>query len=118
MNAVNGMPAVDADGDGRIDLAKGDKVGVACSICHAVTDASVLELPDGGSIGQQIDGPAALVMDMGQFLAWAANSKAYYPNLQVAMPGGKTIGRAPTYWLPRKSGFQAFQPLMLEIISV
>ena len=103
MNAVNGMPAVDVDGDGRIDLAKGDKVGVACSICHAVTDASILELPDGGSIGKQIDGPSALVMDMGQFLAWAANSKAYYPNLQVVMPGGKTIGRAPKGLTPDSS---------------
>jgi hypothetical protein len=89
MNAVNGMPSVDVNGDGRINLAMGDKVGVSCSICHAVTDASILELPDGGSIGQQIDGPSALVLDMGQFLAWAANSKAYFPNLQVEMPGGQ-----------------------------
>ena len=103
MNAVNGIPAVDVNGDGRIDLSRGDKVGVSCSICHAVTDSSVLELPDAGSIGRQIDGPAALVLDMGQFLAWGANSKAYFPNLQVEMPGGKTIGRAPKGLTPNST---------------
>jgi hypothetical protein len=32
---------------------------------------------------------------MGQFLAWGANTKAYYPNAQISYLG-ITIGRAPT----------------------
>lgn len=75
-------------------VAKGGKVGVSCTICHAVTDGSVFSMPGGGSIGRRVDGPAAANLDMGGLLALAANSRAYYPNLQLEL-GGKTIGRAP-----------------------
>lgn len=93
-NAVVGIVPKDSNGDGRINLAGGDKVGISCAICHTVTDKSVYEAPGAGSIGRIIDGPAALVLNVGKLLAVAANSRAYYPNLQVTL-GGKTIGRAP-----------------------
>lgn len=77
-------------------VAKGkDRVGVACAICHTVSDNSVYRMKDGGSIGHRIDGPANLNLNVGKLLATAANSRAYYPNLQLVL-GGKTIGRAPT----------------------
>ncbi|MBA3544078.1 MAG: hypothetical protein H0T83_06535 [Chthoniobacterales bacterium] len=93
-NAVIGIVPKDSNGDGRIDIASGDKVGVSCAICHTITDKSAFALPGAGSVGRRIDGPAALQLNMGKLLAMAANSRALYPNLQVTL-GGKTIGRAP-----------------------
>jgi len=98
-NAVIGIVPKDSNGDGRIEIAKGDKVGVSCAICHTITDKSVHEVPGAGSIGRRIDGPAALQLNMGKLLATAANSRAVYPNLQITL-GGKTIGRAPTGLTP------------------
>lgn len=94
-NAVVGVVPKDSNGDGKIRLASGDKVGLACTICHTITDKSVFDMPDGGSIGRRVDGPAALTLNVGKLLAVAANSRAAYPNLQLVL-GGKTIGRAPT----------------------
>ncbi len=94
-NAVVGVVPKDSNGDGRINLAAGDKVGVACSLCHTETDKSVFEVPNGGSIGRRIDGIASIRLNVGKVLATAANSRAYYPNLQLNL-GGRTIGRAPT----------------------
>lgn len=93
-NAVIGVVAVDTNGDGKLDIEAGDKVGIACAICHTITDKSVYDMPNGGSIGRRIDGPANYNLNMGALLAMAANSRAYYPNLQLEL-GGKTIGRAP-----------------------
>ena len=93
-NAVIGVAPKDTDGDGTIDVARGDKVGISCAICHTVTDKSAFDLPGGGSIGRRVDGPATPTLNMGALLALAANSRAYYPNLQVTL-GGKTHGRAP-----------------------
>ncbi len=98
-NAVIGIVPKDSNGDGKIDLASGDKVGVSCALCHTITDKSVHDVPGAGSIGRRIDGPAALQLNMGKLLAMAANSRAVYPNLQVTL-GGKTIGRAPTGLTP------------------
>lgn len=98
-NAVIGIVPKDSNGDGRIAIAGGDKVGVSCAICHTITDKSVYEAPGAGSIGRRIDGPAALQLNMGKLLAMAANSRAVYPNLQITL-GGKTIGRAPTGLTP------------------
>ncbi|MCA1661909.1 MAG: hypothetical protein LC648_07030 [Novosphingobium sp.] len=95
MNSLVGVPAKDSNRDGRIDLANGDKAGVSCAICHTVGDGSVLRVNNRGSIGRVTDGPAALVFDMGQFLAWGANTKAYYPNAQISYLG-ISLGRAPT----------------------
>lgn len=101
-NAVVGIVPKDTNSDGRIDIAGGDKVGVSCAICHTVTDKSVYEVPGAGSIGRIIDGPAALVLNVGKLLATAANSRAYYPNLQLTL-GGKTIGRAPKGLTPEST---------------
>lgn len=102
MNALVGVPAKDSNRDGRINLASGDKTGVSCAICHTVSDGSVLRVNNRGSIGKITDGPAALVFDMGQFLAWGANTKAYYPNAQISYLG-ITIGRAPRGLTSRSS---------------
>ena len=97
-NAVIGVVAKDSNGDGRIDVASGDKVGVACAFCHAITDGSVFSLPNGGSIGKETDGPTPHFLNVGATLATAANTRAFYPLAQLSLTanGGKTLGRAPT----------------------
>lgn len=96
-NAVIGMPIKDSNGDGRMDVASGDKVGASCALCHTITDKAVFALAGGGSIGSRIDGPANHDLDMGRILASAANSRALYPVLQLSLDAndGKTLGRAP-----------------------
>ncbi len=97
-NAIIGLAAKDSNDDGVIDITDGDKVGASCALCHTVTDGSVLDVPNGGSIGQRQDGRATHSLDFGSFLAAGTNSRAYYPVLQLALDanGGKTLGRAPT----------------------
>lgn len=96
-NAVAGMVVKDSNGDGRLDVASGDKVGASCSLCHTITDGSVLSLPGGGSIGKRIDGPANHNINIGAIFATANNSRALYPVLQLSLTAnkGKTLGRAP-----------------------
>ncbi len=96
-NAVIGVVAKDSNHDGRIDIASGDKVGVSCAFCHAITDGSVFAFPRGGSIGKEIDGPTPHFLNVGATLATAANTRAFYPIAQLALSanGGKTLGRAP-----------------------
>lgn len=96
-NAVIGLVVKDSNGDGKLDVADGDKVGVSCSLCHTITDGSVLNLPTGGSIGHRQDGRTNHNLNVGAILATAANSRAFYPVLQLALTanGGKTFGRAP-----------------------
>jgi len=94
-NAVVGVVPKDANGDGQLDIMKGDKVGVTCTLCHTITDKSVYDMPTGGSIGKRVDGPAALTLNVGRLLALAANSRAFYPNLQQIFLG-VSIGRAPS----------------------
>lgn len=94
-NAVVGVVPKDTNGDGKLDIMNGDKVGISCTICHTITDKSVFDLPGGGSIGRRVDGPAALTLNVGKLLAMAANSRAYYPNLQQTFLG-VSIGRAPS----------------------
>lgn len=101
-NAIVGIVPKDSNSDGKISIASGDKVGVSCAICHTVTDRSVFEMPGRGSIGKRIDGPAALVLNVGKLLATADNSRAFYPNLQLEL-GGQTIGRAPKGLTPRST---------------
>ena len=97
-NAVIGIAAKDSNGDGTIDVANGDKTGATCALCHTITDASVFNLPGGGSIGKRLDGRAVHNLNFGKLAATALNSRAYYPVLQLALDanGGKTLGRAPT----------------------
>jgi len=96
-NSVIGMVTRDTNGDGKLDVASGDKVGASCALCHTVTDGSILSLPGGGSIGKRVDGPANHNINLGAIFAAAANSRALYPTLQLALTAnkGKTLGRAP-----------------------
>ena len=96
-NAVIGLPAKDTDRNGRIDILAGDKVGASCALCHTITDASVANVPNGGSIGRRLDGRAPHTLNFGNLVATGANSLAYYPVLQLALTanGGATLGRAP-----------------------
>ena len=75
---------------------KGDRVGVSCAFCHAITDGSTYQMPKGGSIGKEIDGPTPHFLNVGATFATAANTRALYPIAQLALRanGGKTIGRA------------------------
>ena len=77
---------------------KGNRVGASCALCHTVTDASVFQTPEGGSIGHRRDGLATHSLNLGPIFATAANSRALYPVLQLALGAnmGKTLGRAPT----------------------
>jgi cytochrome c2 len=95
-NAVIGMAAKDSDGDGKINIEKGDKVGVTCALCHTATDNAVFSLPGGGSIGRRLDGRTNHNLDVGKILATAANSRALLPLLQLKLNAneGKTFGRA------------------------
>lgn len=124
-NAVIGVVAFDEQGerkplgsdsnfdpDDTLDIAGGDKVGLTCAACHAVTDGSVLppnpDLGTRGSIGGQVDGPSAHGLDVGAILAAAKNSLAYFPMLQLQFDalGGATIGRGDFPGLSVKDGEQ------------
>ena len=94
-NAIVGIVPKDTNGDKKLDIMSGDKVGVSCTICHTITDKSVFNMPKGGSVGRRVDGPAALTLNVGKLMAMAANSRAIYPNLQQTFMG-VSIGRAPT----------------------
>ncbi|MEO8552294.1 MAG: hypothetical protein ABI678_20095, partial [Kofleriaceae bacterium] len=96
-NAVIGVVARDSNHDGTLDIMAGDKVGVACAFCHAMTDGSVYVMPNGGTIGHEVDGPTPHNLAVGKTFALAANSRGLYPIAQLALTanGGKTIGRAP-----------------------
>ncbi len=96
-NAVIGMVVKDSNGDGVLDLEKGDKAGVTCALCHTITDGSVFSMPNGGSIGHRLDGRTNHNLNIGKILATAANSRAFYPLLQLSLKanGGKSFGRSP-----------------------
>ncbi len=96
-NAVIGMPIKDSNGDGVLDVDNGDKVGASCALCHTITDGSVFNMPNGGSVGHRMDGRANHNLNLGKLFATGANSRALYPLLQLALKanGGKTLGRAP-----------------------
>ncbi|MBC7897245.1 MAG: hypothetical protein H7066_17645 [Cytophagaceae bacterium] len=98
-NALVGLPIKDSNEDGVLDVARGDKVGATCALCHTRTDQEALfTVPGGGSVGPRLDGRAAHNLDFGRLMAVAANSRALYPVLQLALSanGGNTLGRAPT----------------------
>lgn len=96
-NAVIGFAAKDTNGDGRIDIRTGDRVGATCALCHTRIGFGVLHVPSGGGIGFRHEGVATHNLDFGSILATGQNSKAYFPSLQLALRanGGKTLGRAP-----------------------
>lgn len=78
--------------------ARNGKVGATCVLCHNMVENPVFSVPGGGGIGTEMDGPANHNINLGKIFATAANSRALYPNLQLALRanGGKSIGRAPT----------------------
>jgi uncharacterized protein (TIGR03437 family) len=84
---------------GTLNVAGGDKVGLTCAVCHAITDNSVLApsaaLKTTGSVGKEIDGPANHGVDVGAIFATALRPLAYYPMLQLQYKafGNATIGR-------------------------
>ena len=71
-----GVVAKDTNRDGRIDITAGDKMGVSCAFCHAISDGSVYSMPRGGSIGKQVDGPTPHFLNVGATFAIAANTRA------------------------------------------
>jgi hypothetical protein len=91
-NAVIGVVAKDSNNDGKIDVASGDKVGVACALCQSITDSSVFALPLGGSIGKVIDGPTPHNLNVGATFALAANTRALYPIAQFLNTLGGAAG--------------------------
>lgn len=93
-NAVIGVVVKDTNRDGKLDVASGDKVGVSCVLCHAITDGSALNVTGGGSIGAEIDGPAVHNIQVGKIFSIAQNTKALYPMAQLKGVDGTSIGRA------------------------
>ena len=104
--AVIGVVAFDPQGNvkapgntGTLNIAGGDRVGLTCALCHAITDNSVLPATAAfkttGSVGKQVDGPANHGIDVGNILAVAARPLAYYPmyQLQYKALNNATIGR-------------------------
>lgn len=84
---------------GTLNLAGGDKVGLTCAVCHAITDNSVLgpnaALKTTGSVGNEVDGPANHGVDVGAIFATALRPLAYYPMLQLQYKAlnNATVGR-------------------------
>lgn len=101
-NAVVGLAPKDSNGDGIIDITRGDKTGATCALCHTISDGSVFNMAGSGSIGKRLDGRANHNLDFGSLIATGLNTRAYYPVLQLALNanGGKTLGRAPTGLTP------------------
>lgn len=93
-NAVIGFPVKDSTHLGRLDITQGSRVGASCAMCHSNTDASLLNVANGGGIGHRQDGRAAHTLDFGSIVALGRNPLAYFPQMQVTL-GGKTLGRAP-----------------------
>jgi mono/diheme cytochrome c family protein len=83
---------------GIVPMGK-DRVGISCALCHTISDGSVFEMPGGGSIGRRLDGRTPHTLNVGKVLSIAANSRAFFPHLQLRL-GGKTAGRAPTGLTP------------------
>jgi hypothetical protein len=101
-NAVIGLVVKDSNGDGVLDVTRGDKTGATCALCHAITDGSVYSMTGGGSIGKELDGRANHNLDFGTLIAAGLNTRAYYPSLQLALNAnhGATLGRAPSGLTP------------------
>ena len=76
-------------------VPKRGKLGITCALCHTITDGSLYAMPNGGSIGHRIDGRTEHTLQIGKMLAAAANSRAFFPILQLQNADGSTIGRAP-----------------------
>ncbi len=96
-NSVIGVVAKNSDGKGHIDVRTGSKAGATCALCHTIVKSAIFQLKDGGGIGFRDDGRANHVLNFGKIAATAANSRALFPGLQLALKAndGKSLGRAP-----------------------
>jgi hypothetical protein len=74
-------------------VSRHGKMGVTCALCHTITDCSIYSIQNGGGIGKRLDGRTQHNLNVGRLLAVAANSRAFFPILQLES-SGKTIGRA------------------------
>jgi hypothetical protein len=95
-NAIIGVVVRDTNGDGKLNVMNGDKVGVSCVLCHGITNHSVYNSSTGGSIGSEVDGPANHNIHVGGILALAENTRAFFPMAQLMKANGTSIGRAPS----------------------
>lgn len=123
LTAVENPLGSDADfnaNDG-LDLARGDKVGVTCALCHARTDDSVV--PAGfagpGSVGVQVDGVVAEGIDVGNIFAASANPLAYLPLLQLQFDalGQATIGNGDFAGIPSEGTIENLNAIAREYLT-
>ncbi|GEM_PF-218510 len=104
--AVIGVVAFDSTGTvktpgntGTLNIAGGDRVGLTCALCHAITDNSVLPptpaFKTTGSVGNEVDGRANHAIDVGTILSVSLRPLAYYPmyQLQYKALNNATVGR-------------------------
>ena len=89
-NAVIGIVAKDTNGDGVVDITKGDKSGASCALCHTITDASVYNMPNGGSIGKRLDGRAVPNSNLGTIFATPVINQP-----QIAILGVGAVEKTP-----------------------
>jgi len=80
-------------------VERNGKTGVACALCHTITDKAVFAWGNKGSIGRRIDGPTPHTLEVGRLLALAQNSRALFPLLQLDLGGGASIGKVAKYHL-------------------
>jgi mono/diheme cytochrome c family protein len=120
-NAVIGVVAIDKDGKRKplgsdaafkasdsLDLARGDKVGVSCALCHANTDGSVVPVGFAGlsgSVGKQQDGFIPEKLDVGTIFALSGEPRAYLPFFQLSFESlsGASVGRGDFTGLKRNA---------------
>jgi uncharacterized protein (TIGR03437 family) len=130
-NAVIGVVAFDPSGNvkpagntGTLNIAGGDRVGLTCAVCHAITDNSVLPPTPAfntkGSVGHEVDGPANHGIDVGTILSVAQRPLAYYPmyQLQYKALNGATIGRGSfPGLLTTSTGFTPTIPTNAQVVQ-
>lgn len=63
-------------------VARGDRVGVTCALCHSRADD---RLADG--VGRRLDGVPNTRLAVGEVIAWAERSRAYLPFANVSGHG-------------------------------
>ena len=78
VHALNGTLDID-----DTDVFAGESVGMACSLCHSITDGSVYSLPHSGGIGKRVDGLPNHDLNFGATIALGEASRAFYPGLAL-----------------------------------
>jgi uncharacterized protein (TIGR03437 family) len=129
-NAVIGVVAFDPQGNvkpagntGTLNLAAGDRVGLTCAVCHAITDGSVLPATAAfkttGSVGHEVDGPANHGIDVGTIFSVAQRPLAYYPmyQLQYKALSNASVGRGSFPGLLTTAATPAVIPTNAQVVS-